>query len=87
MRILIFHNWYQQAGGEDDVVRAEIDLLGAHGSRRGLLDADNKAISALGDKVRTATNVAHSREPVRSRAGRDRRLARTSSMCTTSSPC
>jgi glycosyltransferase involved in cell wall biosynthesis len=62
MRILIFHNWYQQAGGEDSVVRAEMELLGAHGHDVALLDADNKAISGLGSKVRTATNVAHSRE-------------------------
>jgi glycosyltransferase involved in cell wall biosynthesis len=61
MRILIFHNWYQQAGGEDAVVRAEIDLLGEHGHDVSLLDADNKAISGFGAKVRTATNVAHSR--------------------------
>lgn len=62
MRILIFHNWYQQAGGEDSVVRAEMRVLGDHGHDVSLLDADNKVISGLGAKVRTATNVAHSPE-------------------------
>jgi glycosyltransferase involved in cell wall biosynthesis len=61
MRILIFHNWYQQAGGEDAVVRAEIEMLTEHGHDVSLLDADNKAISGLSAKIRTATNVAHSR--------------------------
>lgn len=60
MRILIFHNWYQQAGGEDSVVRAEMRLLAAHGHDVNLLDADNKVISGVGVKIRTATSVAYS---------------------------
>lgn len=31
MRLLVAHNFYQQAGGEDTVVNAEIELLRAHG--------------------------------------------------------
>jgi glycosyltransferase involved in cell wall biosynthesis len=31
MRVLVAHNFYQQAGGEDTVVNAEIELLRAHG--------------------------------------------------------
>jgi glycosyltransferase involved in cell wall biosynthesis len=31
MRILVAHNYYQQAGGEDTVVNSEIEMLRAHG--------------------------------------------------------
>ena len=62
MRVLICHNWYQQTGGEDNVVRTEMSLLTRKGHAVALLDADNRSISSLGDKVRTAASVAHSRE-------------------------
>ena len=60
MRILLFHNWYQQPGGEDTVVRTEMALLETHGHDVSLLDADNRTIRSVGAKVRTATSVAHS---------------------------
>ena len=31
MKILFIHNYYQYAGGEDNVVSAELKLLAAHG--------------------------------------------------------
>jgi glycosyltransferase involved in cell wall biosynthesis len=61
MRILLFHNWYQQPGGEDTVVRSEKSLLESHGHDVSLLDADNQTIRTLAARVRTATSVAHSR--------------------------
>ena len=60
MRILLFHNWYQQPGGEDAVVRGEMALLRDHGHDLSLLDADNQTIRSLGAKVRTATSAAYS---------------------------
>lgn len=65
MRILIFHNWYQQTGGEDRSVRTEMDLLAAHGHDVALFDADNRIIADFGTKLRTAVNVAYSREVYR----------------------
>lgn len=61
MRVLICHNWYQQTGGEDNVVRTEMSLLSSRGHDVMLLDADNRVISTFADKVRTATTTAHSR--------------------------
>lgn len=33
LRVLLVHNYYQQPGGEDQVFRAEADLLERHGRR------------------------------------------------------
>jgi len=60
MRILVFHNWYQQPGGEDNVVRTEMALLSDHGHAVELLDADNRSIATWMSKVQTAGSVAHS---------------------------
>ena len=60
MRILVFHNWYQQPGGEDNVVRTEMALLADRGHAVELLDADNRTIATWLSKVQTAGSVAHS---------------------------
>ena len=60
MRILVFHNWYQQPGGEDNVVRTEMALLADHGHVVELVDADNRSIATWLSKVQTAGSVAHS---------------------------
>lgn len=68
MRILVIHNRYQQAGGEDTVVHAERDLLVKNGHEVILLSCENNALEGLWEKIRTAVNVAYSntwRERVR----------------------
>lgn len=46
MRILAAHNRYRQAGGEDAVFQAEVELLRAHGHEVVELCVDNREISA-----------------------------------------
>jgi len=48
MRILIVHNHYQQAGGEDEVFRAETALLREHGHAVVTLTIQNSPVSGLG---------------------------------------
>lgn len=51
MRVLVVHNSYREPGGEDTVVRAEVELLSAAGHRVALHRVDNPtggAASALG---------------------------------------
>ncbi len=47
MKILVGHNYYQQPGGEDAVVRSEIDLLRSHGHEVLLVEATNKDFNDL----------------------------------------
>lgn len=61
MKILFVHNRYQQAGGEDNVVTAEIKLLSAYGHMVELWSVDNKDLSSgLRGKITTALNTAYS---------------------------
>lgn len=60
MRILIVHNSYQQAGGEDAVVGREFDLLQASGDTVALHLVSNDIISGIGQKLKTALNVVYS---------------------------
>jgi glycosyltransferase involved in cell wall biosynthesis len=60
MRILIAHNRYQAAGGEDAVVRDEIDLLRRNGHRVELLEQDNDEIHGLRGKVTASISIFHS---------------------------
>lgn len=46
--VLVIHNRYQQAGGEDAVVRAEIALLRQHGHRVTEFARDNASIDGFG---------------------------------------
>ncbi len=47
MRILVAHNFYQQAGGEDTVVDAEISLLKQHGHAVEIYGRNNEDITLM----------------------------------------
>lgn len=47
-RVLVVHNRYQQRGGEDAVVDAEIDLLRFHGHAVAMLERHNDEIANMG---------------------------------------
>lgn len=47
MKILVVHNAYQQRGGEDMVVDAEIELLRAHGHEVALFAQHNDAVKTM----------------------------------------
>ena len=53
MRVLIVHNRYQQAGGEDMVVALEAQMLRAAGHEVTLAEANNDGISGFAAKART----------------------------------
>jgi glycosyltransferase involved in cell wall biosynthesis len=61
MRILITHNSYQQAGGEDTVVANETALLKAHGHDVYSHSVSNHIIQSRFQKVATALQVHYSR--------------------------
>lgn len=56
MRILIAHNAYQQAGGEDAVAAAEADLLRSHGHEVAIYSRHNDEIGTL-SKVAAASQT------------------------------
>lgn len=60
MRILLLHNRYQQAGGEDAVVLSEKNLLASRGHTVALLEADNDGIAGTAAQVRAALRVTYS---------------------------
>src|SRR4051812_43085302 len=60
MRILIIHNRYQTAGGEDSVVAAEQSLLTQHGEQIELLSVDNDEIKGGLSKIVTAISSGYS---------------------------
>lgn len=60
MRILIVHNRYKAAGGEDVVVGAEKSMLEDHGHEVSLLEADNAEISGALTQVATGFNAIYS---------------------------
>jgi glycosyltransferase involved in cell wall biosynthesis len=60
MRVLVLHNRYQQAGGEDVVVQAERELLVRHRHDVELFEADNTEIAGLGDRMRAALGTVYS---------------------------
>ncbi len=61
MKILFIHNYYQYAGGEDNVVSAELNLLSANGHQVELWSVDNKDLpSGLRAKISTALNTTYS---------------------------
>lgn len=62
MRILIAHNRYQQAGGEDNVVEAERALLSQHGHDVDLLLVDNRdLVNGVFTQIKTAITATYSR--------------------------
>lgn len=60
-RILLVHNHYQQAGGEDTVVANEQALLTAHGHETRLWSVSNAEIRGLGKTLKTALQSTYSR--------------------------
>ena len=59
MRILIVHNYYSQAGGEDSVVANEMALLRQAGHEVALLRFDNKAFGSPLRKLQMAATSIH----------------------------
>ena len=60
MRVLILHNRYQQAGGEDVVVRAEQSLLENHGHDVDRIEADNAEIGGFSRQLKAALGTIYS---------------------------
>lgn len=60
MKVLVLHNHYKLAGGEDAVVRAETALLASHGHTVSLLEVDNNGIRGLASQVRAAGRTIYS---------------------------
>ncbi|MGA8613460.1 MAG: glycosyltransferase family 4 protein [Xanthobacteraceae bacterium] len=61
MRVLIVHNRYQQAGGEDTVAANEHALLDQHGWDTRLWSVSNDAISSPWSKMSVAVHAPYSR--------------------------
>ncbi|CAA0081630.1 Putative teichuronic acid biosynthesis glycosyltransferase TuaC [BD1-7 clade bacterium] len=61
MKILILHNRYQQAGGEDSVVHQEYAMLKRAGHTVELLEVNNDNITGIKEKITTALRVIYSR--------------------------
>lgn len=60
MRILVAHNRYKFAGGEDAVVRDEVALLRQHGHSVQLLEQDNDEVIGLRGKAIAAVSAFYS---------------------------
>ncbi|HLP88552.1 MAG TPA: glycosyltransferase family 4 protein [Nostocaceae cyanobacterium] len=60
MKILLLHNRYQIAGGEDGVVQAERNLLTQNGHEVNLLEVSNDDIKNSWDKLTTAFSAVYS---------------------------
>jgi len=60
MRVLLLHNRYQLAGGEDGVVQAEKSLLEVNGHQVSLLEVSNHDIKNPWDKATTAVMAIYS---------------------------
>ncbi len=48
MKVVVAHNFYQQPGGEDQVYRAEVDLLREHGHAVVPFEVHNDAVAGMG---------------------------------------
>lgn len=60
MRILILHNRYKQAGGEDQVVEAERTLLESWGHAVELIEAHNDQLTGASAKARAGLSAIYS---------------------------
>ena len=62
MRVLVVHNHYLQAGGEDTVVQAEKALLEANGNEVFLFEDTNQELAGASvlTKVKVALNAIYS---------------------------
>jgi glycosyltransferase involved in cell wall biosynthesis len=66
MKVLMVHNRYQQRGGEDAVVDAEVRLLASNGIDVQRFDADNDAIHGLRAKLQVTASQFGSPSAVKS---------------------
>jgi glycosyltransferase involved in cell wall biosynthesis len=66
MRILVAHNRYQLAGGEDTVVAEEVRMLRQHGHSVELYMVDNDGITGSREKVLVAIRSVYSKPSYRS---------------------
>ena len=62
MRVLVLHNRYQLPGGEDVVVRQEIEMLRGAGIETELYEVNNDAIVGIGQQVRATIGAFYSRQ-------------------------
>jgi glycosyltransferase involved in cell wall biosynthesis len=69
MRVLIVHNYYQQAGGEDSVVANERTMLESYGHKTHLWSVSNDVIAGTWSKITAAARTPYSR-PARDAAAR-----------------
>jgi len=60
MRILVIHNFYQHAGGEDTVMNSEVALLREHGQEVCLHTVSNDGIQGIWRKMATAWQAPYS---------------------------
>lgn len=60
MRIFIGHNYYQQSGGEDAVVKAEQQLLQSYGHEVKLYTISNDQIDSTIQKIKTGLTLSYS---------------------------
>ncbi len=60
MKILIAHNRYREAGGEDAVVAAERALLAAHGHETLAFEVSNDSVAGLCGRLATAWRASYS---------------------------
>jgi glycosyltransferase involved in cell wall biosynthesis len=61
MRVLIIHNHYQQAGGEDSVVANERAMLENYGHETHLWSVSNDVIAGMWSKIAAAVRTPYSR--------------------------
>src|SRR5437773_765730 len=64
MKILVVHNYYKQAGGEDQCVAAEVEMLQAHGHEVTQYVLHNDAIDRM-SRLEVATRTIWSRRAYR----------------------
>ena len=60
MKVLFVHNKYQEKGGEDAVLDAEMNLLNGHSHQVFLAQQDNNIINSSFSRVNTFLNVTYS---------------------------
>ena len=65
MRVIVAHNFYQQAGGEDGVFAAEVDLLRRFGHEVETFTLRNDAVDQMG-KLKALAATVWNRETYRS---------------------
>jgi glycosyltransferase involved in cell wall biosynthesis len=65
MRIIVAHNRYKYVGGEDSVLRSEVEMLRDAGHVVQLFEADNRAINGALAKISAAGSLFHSSESSR----------------------